>query len=668
MITPLRSVVLAAAALIAGTVVAINLNSSEAPAERTYVGQQTCMTSGCHEGPSGDGSIYAGAEKFKETFHQKIHLRPSPETVRIERYFENDSVLVAPVNLSNVQDTLFIHFSKSADKKDYLVSMRMATGDTTPTMKIAYTYGGNGWIQRYLVEINGSFYPLPFQYLLGGYKDFTDTSNVFYFIDFTKWAQGDPNSNPPKINFFKQNSNQMRKQSWDKNCAPCHVNGFNLEVVANGTDTSWNAHWVGKGVDSASQDINISIGCESCHGPGSEHVASPTTTNIISPRTFGNTRQGTDLKLDLCNQCHNRMQSTGNNYPFAYDEANNKPYIPGIPIKDYVYKGNQQIGARIWPDSSEYAHHQHGQDYMRSYGYAKHIYKNGCWSCHTVHNNKKGADGKDLPFQLNQDWYSLKDGEGCLTCHGSLGASLDPPLEDLTKTTTWKGKTVNAHTMHAPEIGQCVNCHFSKTASISFIGWEKKPLFDFTSHHFFVIRPNMTRKFKDAGAFIGQINTCSESCHRNGRGSRNYQDGTPAAPAFGTNDKNWGQWNEKSDLDLADSLWFHYQEMYSAIMSADREAGPVTGATAITSILPNPVTESTTIRFSLAKGGNISLEIYNVDGEIVRQLASSRHEAGNYVQEWDGTDDMRRLVPAGTYLVRLKTSHEVLSKNVVVVR
>jgi hypothetical protein len=213
-----------------------------------------------------------------------------------------------------------------------------------------------------------------------------------------------------------------------------------------------------------------------------------------------------------------------------------------------------------------------------------------------------------------------------------------------------------------------LNCHFSKTASISFVGWDKKPLFDFTSHHFFVIRPNMTRKFKDAGAFIGQINTCAEACHRNGRGSRNFQDGQPAAPAFGTNDVNWGKWNDKSDLDLADSLWFHYQEMYSTIMSADREAGPVTGVTAITSIMPNPVTQSTTIRFSLEKAGNITLEVYNTNGELVRQLATSRHEAGNYVQEWDGTDDMRRLAPAGTYLVRLKTSRGVYSKNVVVVR
>jgi hypothetical protein len=132
-------------------------------------------------------------------------------------------------------------------------------------------------------------------------------------------------------------------------------------------------------------------------------------------------------------------------------------------------------------------------------------------------------------------------------------------------------------------------------------------------------------------------------------------------------DRAIGVWFEKSDLDLSDSLWMHYLEMYSTIMSADREAGPVTGTTAITSILPNPVTVSTTIRFSLVSGGTISLEVYNTNGELVRELTSTRHEAGNYAQEWDATDDLHRPVPPGTYLVRLKTTRGVYSKSVVVV-
>jgi hypothetical protein len=666
MFTPIRSTILAVALVIGGTAVAVNLNSSEAPVARTYVGEQTCMTSGCHEGPTGDGSIYAGAAAFRETFHQKIHLRPNPETVRMERYFANDSVLKTLYRLGTVEDSLFIHLSKSADGKDYYAQMRVGTGDSTPKMKIAYTYGGNGWIQRYLAEYNGHYYTLPFQYTMAAYKDYSDTSNTIVYLDVNKWAVDDPNVNPPKIRFFDMNSAQFRLQSWDY-CASCHVNGLEMKEEKINDTTVHTAMWAGKGVDSASQDINISIGCETCHGPGSEHVANPTADNIFSPNTrhLGNTFAATQIKIDVCGQCHNRMLSTNKTFKFAYDDANKNTYIPGADMTKYLNKGNYQVGAQIWPDSSAYAHHQQGQDYMRSYGYKKHIYNDGCWSCHTVHYNKKDKDGKELPFQLNQNWYSLKDGEGCLLCHGTNAENLG--LDDLTKTTTFNGRTVNAHTMHTPEIGQCVNCHYTKTASISFVEMPTKPLQDFTAHHFYVIRPNLTRKLNDHFLGAGQINTCAEACHRNGRGSRNFRPGDPVAPDFGIHDNAVNAWFEKSDLDLSDSLWMHYQQMYSTIMSADREAGPVTGNTAITSIMPNPVTESTTIRFSLAKGGDISLQVYNTSGELVRELASTRHEAGNYAQEWDLTDDLHRPVPAGTYLVQLKTSRGVFSKSVVVV-
>src|SRR5207302_5741469 len=132
--------------------------------------------------------IYAGAAKFKETMHQKIHLRPSPQTVVIEKYFAGDSVLTNyDVNRSNVVDTLDVYLSKSTDGKDYYAQMKLRrSGDTTPKMKIAYTYGGNGWIQRYLVEINGHYHVLPFQYILPAYRERSDTSNLFYWIDINR--------------------------------------------------------------------------------------------------------------------------------------------------------------------------------------------------------------------------------------------------------------------------------------------------------------------------------------------------------------------------------------------------------------------------------------------------------------------------------------------------
>src|SRR5512133_2602985 len=155
-------------------VLGARLTSSPPPPERTYVGAETCMRS-CHAGAFHDSSDYTGAAAFRQTMHQRIHLRPSPETVVIEKYFAGDSVLKAYMAFAPIpgQDTLLIELSKSADGRDYFVQMRISNqpADTTPRMKVAYTYGGNGWIQRFLVEVDGSFYIITCQYVLPGYRN-----------------------------------------------------------------------------------------------------------------------------------------------------------------------------------------------------------------------------------------------------------------------------------------------------------------------------------------------------------------------------------------------------------------------------------------------------------------------------------------------------------------
>src|SRR5687768_12497443 len=93
MITSTRYYFAIIAAIIGGSTIALQLRSSEASADRTYVGQESCMAAGCHAGAYHDSSDYKGAAAFRETMHQKIHLRPTPETVIIDKYFEGDSVL-----------------------------------------------------------------------------------------------------------------------------------------------------------------------------------------------------------------------------------------------------------------------------------------------------------------------------------------------------------------------------------------------------------------------------------------------------------------------------------------------------------------------------------------------------------------------------------------------
>lgn len=641
--------------LTVGLAIVLKLNSQESPPGPSYVGVESCLTAGCHAGAYGEESTYQGSGPFRETMHQRVHLRPSPETVVIDRLFDNDTILKSYDPLIPVQgkDTLLIYLSKSADGRDYFIQLKFSGGgDTTPKMKVAYTYGGNGWIQRYLVAIDSSYYVAPFQYILPGYRKRIAHGGSFFFLDRARWYTIDSNTFEGK--FFKWSSTTFRSKSWDKACAQCHVNGFDVEKRIDGSDTTWRALWVGSRGDSATRDQNINVGCESCHGPGSEHAANPTAQNIISPREFGNTPSGIDLKLDLCNQCHTRFVSSGGSYPYAYDEKNNVPYVPGRPLKDFMRDPFKD--AQMWADGlTSYAHHQTGQDYARSKVYAAHIFQNGCWSCHLAHTPGKNG----LPYQLDRNWYSMTKGEGCLAfgCHeGMADTALNAEM----------GRVVNLHTQHSQRSSQCVNCHFTKTATIAFDELPGKPLREFSFHGFKVLRPILTREFSTR-AIMGMLNSCAEGCHRNGRGSRNFDAGDPEAPSFGIVDRNAGSWRERSDIDLADSLWYHYRKMYARYVNAVKEDG-AEGRRIEIAASPNPFKSVTRIEFSVPRSGDMELAMHDMKGRLVRVLAAGRHEAGRYAVTWDGLDELGRESESGAYIVRMTTGRESTSEKVVLQR
>ena len=69
---------------------------------------------------------------------------------------------------------------------------------------------------------------------------------------------------------------------------------------------------------------------------------------------------------------------------------------------------------------------------------------------------------------------------------------------------------------------------------------------------------------------------------------------------------------------------------------------------------PNPFNPSTTIRYQLPVGSEVSLEIYDVLGQKVRTLVSGKQAAGFHRMVWDSRDDSGRQVAAGAYLYRLR--------------
>ncbi len=638
--------------LLGGLVMVSTLDSQGADPAPEFVGQQTCMNSDCH--PATDR--FGGHVNYQQTMHARIHERPTTENVIIDRWFEQDTVLwFRESRISDpTRDTFFIGLSKLGSESDYFIRLFTVGeyADTTEWFPVAYNYGGQGWLQRFLLKVGDSYYPAPFQYVLGSYRDHeTDTGKVF-FLDVARWASVDQQKNA--FVFHDRTTEKFYKESWDKRCAACHVNGYNYRVETEPDgDRKWIGEWPGtiEG-DSAAIDVNIAIGCESCHGPGSAHVADPTDQQAIlalSPKRWDPTnssRYWTDRKLDLCNQCHNRHTSTAGAHGFPYDEEAGQVYQPGLTLNSFI--ADSVKGGSYWADAAtSYAHHQTGQDYWRSAHYDQHVFPNGCYDCHAVSWNT------EYPYQLRENYYSLNAGEGCLEfgCHAEKSTF-----------SIVEGEEVNDHSKHLQEHSQCVNCHYTKTATIAFTG-----TLEFSDHSGRVIRPTETKKYAENSA-LGMMNTCASECHRNGYGERNRPDAfdrnasirystgvTPMkAPDFGIHDSYYSIWREKSDLDLADSLWEGYKRMYAEYLDSSEIIieNPITGSKFV-SVSPNPTEGPVQVVFELDSDQKVVIEVFDAVGRRVRNLSRMNEFRGARARQWDLRDDEGRLVPKGIYYVRV---------------
>jgi hypothetical protein len=79
---------------------------------------------------------------------------------------------------------------------------------------------------------------------------------------------------------------------------------------------------------------------------------------------------------------------------------------------------------------------------------------------------------------------------------------------------------------------------------------------------------------------------------------------------------------------------------------------------------PNPFNPSTTISFNIPSGiafRMVQVEVFNIQGELVKSLFSGELPQGNYLVKWDGTNNLNSFVASGIYLCRVKAGESVQS-------
>ena len=84
---------------------------------------------------------------------------------------------------------------------------------------------------------------------------------------------------------------------------------------------------------------------------------------------------------------------------------------------------------------------------------------------------------------------------------------------------------------------------------------------------------------------------------------------------------------------------------------------------------PNPFNPSTTIEFSLPGAMQVTLEIFNLQGQMIRTIADAQKmPGGNHYLQWDGRDNQNQSVASGVYLYRLRTASVVLMRKMLLLK
>lgn len=109
-------------------------------------------------------------------------------------------------------------------------------------------------------------------------------------------------------------------------------------------------------------------------------------------------------------------------------------------------------------------------------------------------------------------------------------------------------------------------------------------------------------------------------------------------------------------------------ESPEGVGSQEFEIGTMTNNLMIDRNYPNPFSTQTVITYHAPHVRKLALEIYDIEGHLVRSLVESSHEAGMYQVTWDGLDDEGLRVANGVYLVKLESGNNRNYRKLVVLR
>jgi len=310
---------------------------------------------------------------------------------------------------------------------------------------VVHTDGPDGTLGDFPVAFTFGVAPLQ-QYLIALPGDRLQALTIAWDTEQRRWFHLYPAEKTPPGDVLHWTG---RYQSWNAMCAACHSTDVrkNYDAQADRYRTTWS-------------EINVS--CQSCHGPGAQHVtwaraAAHTGDDGLVDFTAG----GPSREIEVCAPCHARRSDlTAAPVPGdpLYDD-----YLPALLSEDLYHADGQQLG-----EVYEYGSFRQSRMYQAGVR---------CTDCHDPHRLTLAAEGNAL----------------CVRCH--------QPAPDTQRFPGLRAKSYDTPAHHFHPTGTpgalCVSCHMP--ARTYMIVHARR------DHGIRIPRPDLTVK-------IGTPNACS-GCH-----------------------------------------------------------------------------------------------------------------------------------------------------------
>lgn len=509
-------------------------------------------------------------------------------------------------------------------------------------------------------------------------------------------------------------------------CFKCHTMGYDHDIFAlnNGFDDkardlgwSWTTYappkpgnWDTLKNRFSSLVAFANVGCESCHGPGSEHAFNGGDSTKITK----------SVDEGICAPCHDsppqapifrqwkNAKHSGVIWSNSFAQNNNGTNDLGNCIRCHDGQGYVNFTKGIGTNTNGFPVSKHEMV--------------GCASCHDPHGNSNDAFLRNRPANsdtLANGYHYTNIGKGvvCMDCHKSRRNTATYVLTKITSSTwgphhnsqadiylgqnlaTFGGPPYRS-TLHYQFLpNACVTCHMQPTDTSSAnrdkVGGHALWLHNEATNydHMKVCQPCHTGKtqfqqFMADADYDGDATIESWINETKGMLSKLAM----ALPPYGVDSVAW-------QLIAADTLNPNHLNMKKAYINylsirdgseygmhnakycidaliASRNAilgiNPISTEVpmvySMSQNYPNPFNPVTKFKFAIPKTSNVRILVYDITGKEITQLANSVMTPATYEVDWNSTNSSGNQVSSGIYFYRIIAGDFVMTKKMVLVK